>query len=104
MANIIAYIRKEQEKGNSLIDTMGNFLPEEKVNTKLKKSFIDGLKNGEIDFSKSFDDYCAEEKESCYTSIEWLLAKIEESIGMGDGDISEDMQEPVEETTEEVAN
>ena len=80
MANIIAYIRKEQEKGNVLIDQTGNFFTEKKVETLLKKSYIEGLKTGEIDFSKTFDEYFKEEKESCYTNAEMLLDLIEEEL------------------------
>ena len=100
MANIIAYIRKEQEKGNTLIDKQGNFLPEEKVNAKLKKSYLDGLKKGEIDFSKPFDSYCADEKESSYVNANEIIAKIEESLGITEPPL--DMPEPVQES--KVAN
>ena len=80
MANIIAYIRKERDKGNVLIDSTGKFYTDEQVEKILKKSYIDGLKAGEIDFSTSFEEYFEEEKDSWYFETDSILSTIIEEL------------------------
>ena len=71
MANIIAYIRKEAEKGNTLMDAKGNFINPEKLENSMRKSYLAGLKNGSISFDKPFAEYQNNEIEKTYipTSI-----------------------------------
>ena len=81
MANIIAYTRKELEKGNTLIDKKGNFTSEEKVTTKLRKAYIDGLKNGSVAFDTNFNDYASNEIDQCYIKTSDFLAGLEQDNG-----------------------
>lgn len=60
MANIIAIIRKEAEKGNTLMDKKGNLINPAKLENTLRKSYLAGLKNGSVSFETSFADYQAE--------------------------------------------
>lgn len=51
MANIITIIRKEAEKGNTLMDTKGNFINPQKLENTMRKSYLAGLKNGSVSFA-----------------------------------------------------
>lgn len=69
-------MRKEIEKGNTLIDTKGNFVPEQKVDALLQKSYIAGLKDGSININTPFDNYKENEIAKCYTSADIALETI----------------------------
>ena len=69
MANIIAYIRKEAEKGNTLMDKKGNFVNPEKLENSMRKSYVAGLKDGSISFEKPFAEYQQEEIEKLYIPV-----------------------------------
>lgn len=60
MANIIKYLEKEMEKGNTLISVYGEIVNREKLERDLKKSYVVALKNGDIDFNVSFPEYSSE--------------------------------------------
>ena len=57
MANIYKMIEKEIEKGNTLVSTGGDFLNADKLETSIKKSYVEALKKGEIDFNVSYPEY-----------------------------------------------
>ena len=69
MANIIAYIRKEAEKGNTLINTKGDFVSPEKLENSMRKSYLQGLKNGSVSFDKSFAEYQQSEIEKSFLTV-----------------------------------
>lgn len=69
MANIIAYIRKEVEKGNTLMDKKGNFINPEKLENKMRKSYVAGLNNGSVSFEKPFAEYQQNEIEKTYIPV-----------------------------------
>lgn len=97
MANIVATIKKEVEKGNLYLDKKANFVSASKIETTLKKSYIDGLKNGSINIEKPFTDYRTEEIESTYIPV----SAVEEILkGLFDTEESVDIPEPIEEATE----
>lgn len=76
MANIIAYIRKEVEKGNTLLDTKGNFINPEKLENTMRKSYLAGLKNGSVSFEKPFAEYQQDEIEKMFIPSAHLMSEI----------------------------
>jgi hypothetical protein len=72
MANINAYIRKEVEKGNTLMDKKGNFINPEKLENSMRKSYVAGLKDGSVSFEKPFAEYQQEEIEKTFIPVSAL--------------------------------
>ena len=96
MANIIAYMRKEVEKGNTLMDKKGNFINPEKLENTLRKSYVNGLKDGSITFEKPFAEYQNEEIERLCIPVSSVEIHVAKFVGYEEVDMEEVMPEPLE--------
>lgn len=94
MANIISYIRKEAEKGNTLMDNKGNFINPEKLENSMRKSYLAGLKNGSISFEKPFAEYQQNEIEKTFIPFGGIERVLQLFIETGYIDTDSVMPEP----------
>lgn len=99
MANIIAYIRKEVEKGNTLMDKKGNFVNPEKLENKMSKAYVTGLNNGSVSFEKPFAEYQQDEIEKLFIPVSAFESNLYYS-GLLQADVLEDMPEPCDSVPE----
>lgn len=72
MANIKTFIEKEVEKGNTFLTKSGEFVSPDKIEKTLRKSYVAGLKDGSINFEKSFIEYFQDELEVTYIPVSAL--------------------------------
>lgn len=72
MANLKDIFAKERQKLQKgvLIEENGLITNEETVDKKLKKEYVDKLKNNELDFNLSYPDYYKTEVERRYIPLE----------------------------------
>lgn len=72
MANLKDIFAKERQKLQKgvLIEENGLITNEEIVDKKLKKEYVDKLKNNELDFNLSYPDYYKNEVEKRYIPLE----------------------------------
>lgn len=77
--NIIAYLRNEVAKGNTIIQSNGVFANEEKATRQLKDEYLKALKADEIDMDTTFSQF-KEDKMKGMTKTEDILKIIAELI------------------------
>jgi hypothetical protein len=99
MANIITVLEKEIEKKNLYVDEKGNTINPEKIEAMAKKSYLNDLKVGAVDFSVSFETYHAQMLAS-YIPLDSIIGVIKDVIHYDS--LYPSIPEPV--MSEEVAN
>ena len=71
--NILKSLNSEKCKGNTLISCNGDVISREKAVEIIQKSYKNGVKSGDIDFTQiSYKDYETEELKS-YKSIDYFI-------------------------------
>lgn len=74
--NIINTLKKEIEKGNTLVDEKGNIISAEKLEKMLTREYIAGIRSGEFG-GKSLEEHTADIADSMLTTSEILEFIIE---------------------------
>ena len=80
MANIIKLLLKERERGNRYIMPGGDIVPREKLEKVFKVEYVKTLKAGELDTSKSYEEFFEEFREQ-FLTVNDLIAAIHEALG-----------------------
>ena len=94
MANIFTILQKEVEKGNTLMNSKGEFINPEKLENSMRKAYLVGLKNGSVSFKKSFDEFQQDEIETNFTPVSVVERELK-VCGFFNFDVP-DMPEPQE--------
>ena len=93
MANIIKLLLKERERGNRYIMPGGDIVPREKLEKVFKVEYVKTLKAGELDTSKSYEEFFEEFREQ-FLTVNDLIAAIHEALG--DEEPEQDEKKPEE--------
>ena len=80
MANIIKLLLKERERGNRYIMPGGDIVPREKLEKVFRVEYVKTLKAGELDTSKSYEEFFEEFREQ-FLTVNDLIAAIHEALG-----------------------
>lgn len=80
MANIIKLLLKERERGNLYIAHGGDIVPREKLEKVFSVEYVKTLKAGELDTTKSYDEFF---EEFCkqFLTVNDLITAIHEALG-----------------------
>lgn len=104
--NIITALKKQVEKGNTMILVNGAIVSEDKVRGALLESYLYKLKTGVISPDMPFTEYYQMEKKNCLTVNDLICHIAGEEIAQEVETVAEEPEaeeepEPVEETPEE---
>lgn len=73
MTNIKKIILKEIEKGNIYINNQFNILSLEQINKGFQKDYLKSLKDGNVSFMVSFEEYAQNRLDSEYILVSSIL-------------------------------
>lgn len=75
--NVVKLLKKQIEAGKEIVTNDGNIISKDDIRKAALKKYLAGVKAGEIDTAKSFEEYLKENGDA-YVSVQEVIDFIED--------------------------